>query len=112
MHGLRRGIPAVVLLVAFSAAAEARDYYGDTSYDLLTARSLGYGDQRNHRPSEVAYGDRRFRLARPRSGSDKVQQFAAWAQVGCHGGILAAPGPDPRSGSPLLEPLSYALSLG
>jgi len=28
MHWLGRGIPAVVLLVAFSGTAEARDYYG------------------------------------------------------------------------------------
>ena len=41
MHWLRRGIPAVVLLVAFSGAAQARDYYGAIAYSKTT-RAQGY----------------------------------------------------------------------
>jgi Domain of unknown function (DUF4189) len=41
MRWLGPGIPAVVLLVAFSAAAEARDYYGAIAYSKTT-RAQGY----------------------------------------------------------------------
>jgi hypothetical protein len=41
MRWLTRGVPAVVLLLAFAEAAEARDYYGAIAYSKTT-RAQGY----------------------------------------------------------------------
>lgn len=41
MRWLTRGVPAVVLLLAFAGAAEARDYYGAIAYSKTT-RAQGY----------------------------------------------------------------------